>query len=149
MLVASVKKSILLTLFFLTGCAIADMHDSEVKTSALQAYPRYISKGESIHLTFPQNHPKNIAIRNPSGNWYSIQDREEDVFVTPSKKYNIATELVLNTLVLEGVTWINGVKVKEKVFQKYGEYLIYMANNLETEPENTFHFMATIKLIQK
>jgi hypothetical protein len=40
---------------------------------------------------------------------------------------------------------VNGKKIKEKVFQKQGEYLVYMANNLEIEPENTFHLMTIIK----
>lgn len=108
MLMTSVKNSILLILLFISGCAVVDSQDNEAKASALQAYPRSISMGESIRLTFPQNHPHNVAVRNPSGVWYSIQNTDDDVFVIPSTKYNVATELQLNTLLLEGITWING-----------------------------------------
>ncbi|MFK5912875.1 MAG: hypothetical protein QM484_00755 [Woeseiaceae bacterium] len=146
MLVTSFKKSFLFVLLFITGCAVAEISNNEDKISALQAYPRSISTGESIRLNFPQNHPHKIAIRNPSGTWYSVQNSDDNIFVVSDKKYKASTELLLNTFVLEGVTWINGEKTKEKVFIKQGEYLIYMANNLETEPENTFHFMITINL---
>ncbi len=148
MIITGVKKNIFLVLFVLTGCAISDMHNTEVKTSALQAYPANVSIGGNIHLKFPQNHPKNLAIRNPSGTWYSIQNNDDNIFLISNEKYNAATELFLKTQVLEGIAWINGKRVKEKVFQDVGEYLIYMANNLETEPENTFHFMAKVKFIK-
>lgn len=148
MLVTSIKKSFLFVLLLITGCAVAEISNNENKTSALQAYPRSIAAGESIRLKFPKNHPHNMAIRNPSGTWYSVQNSDDNIFVVSDKKYKAAKELLLNTLVLEGVTWTNGKKTKEKVFEKQGEYLIYMANNLETEPENTFHFMTTVKLIK-
>lgn len=146
MLMESIKKSIIFVLVFISGCAVLGASDNQVKTSALQATPSHFSSGENVQLTFPKNHPNNLAIRNPSGIWYSIHNSDENVFILPSKEYKKITVLKLNTRVLDGVTWINGKKVKEKVFQKKGEYLIYMANNLETEPENTFHFMATVNL---
>lgn len=48
-------------LFFLVGCSVVDMQNNEDKTSALQVYPSSISMGKSIHLAFPQEHPKNIV----------------------------------------------------------------------------------------
>ena len=144
----NIKNGFIFVVLFITGCAGSGLNNNETKTSALKVYPNSISSGESIRLTFPQNHPHNMAIRNPSGIWYSIQNSSDNIFILPRKKYEVATGLQLNTLEIEGTTWINGVKVKEKIFQKQGDYLIYMANNLETEPENTFHFMTTVKLIK-
>jgi len=43
-----------------------------------------------------------------------------------------------------GIIWQEGQKRKEKVFVKKSEYLIYFADNLEAEPENTFCFSQRI-----
>lgn len=45
---------------------------------------------------------------------------------------------------INGVKWDDGKRVVEPVFNAPGEYLFYMADNLETEPENTFHLMHTV-----
>jgi len=141
MFITNANKVILFVLVSLAGCAYA-----ENETSALQASPKSISRGESFRLTFPKLHPKKTSIRSPSKKWYSIQDSDEGIFIVSLKKYNSATKLKINSKSLEGITWINGKKVKEKVFQENGKYFIYMANNLETEPENTFHFSVSIEL---
>ena len=141
MFITNANKVILFVLVSLAGCAYA-----ENETSALQVSPESISRGESFRLTFPKLHPKKISIRSPSKKWYSIQDSDEGMFIVSLKEYNSATELNINSKTLEGITWVNGKKVKEKLFQETGKYLIYMANNLETEPENTFHFSVSIVL---
>ena len=148
MFITNVNKTFLFILVLLSGCAYAEKPVGKNTTAALQAYPKSISAGESFRLTFPQLHPNKLSLRTPSGSWYSIHDSDEGVFLLPLKKYIKSTELRLNPLTLQGVTWVNGKKIKEKVFQKQGEYLVYMANNLETEPENTFHFMTIIKFIK-
>jgi len=148
MLITNVNKTLLFIFVLLSGCAYAENPMGETKTVALQVHPKSISAGENFRLTFPQLHPRKLSIRTPSGGWYSIHDSDEGVFILPLKKYIKSTELKLNPLILQGITWVNGKKIKEKVFQKQGEYLVYMANNLETEPENTFHLMTIIKFIK-
>jgi len=144
MFITNINKAFLFILVLLSGCAYAEKPVGENKTAALQVYPQSISVGENFRLTFPKLHPRKLSVRSPSGKWYSIQDSDEGVFIISSKEYNSATELKINPKTLKGITWINGKKVKEKVFQENGEYLVYMANNLETEPENTFHFSVSI-----
>ena len=90
MLVASIKKCFLFVLLCITGCAVAEINNNEAKTTALQAFPHSVSTGEIIRLTFPQYHPHNMAIRNPSGKWYLVQSSEDDIFVVSSKKYSMA-----------------------------------------------------------
>ena len=140
------SKAFLFILILLSECAYAENTLEKNETSALQASPNIISRGEHFLLTFPKLHPKNISVRSPSNKWYSIQDDDEGIFIISLEKYNSATELKINSKTLDGITWVNGKRVKEKVFKESGEYLIYMANNLETEPENTFHFSVSIVL---
>ncbi len=47
---------------------------------------------------------------------------------------------------LKGVVWKNGQRLVRKVFNTPGKYFIYLADNLETEPENTFSFEGTVTL---
>ena len=147
MFITNFNKFFLFLLVLLSGSVYAEK-PRDNNASGLQATPKSISTGENFRLTFPKLHPKKLSVRSPSKKWYSIQDGEEDIFIVSLKEYNSATELKINSKYLEGITWINGKKVKEKVFQIKGEYLIYMANNLETEPENTFHFMTMIKFVK-
>jgi len=144
MLIPFAKPLILLFLLLITACVANDKHDTVIESSALQASPDAFLQGESVLLTFPQKHPKNLAVRNPDGIWYSIHSPDDEVSILTLDDYNTMTELVLHTQTLEGIAWINGVKRKEKVFEVKGEYLVYMADNLETEPENTFYFMTKI-----
>lgn len=145
MFITNANKVILFVLVSLAGCAYADK-PGDNKVSALQVSPKSISTGENFLLTFPKLHPKHLSFRSPSGKWYSVQNNDEGVFIVSIKEYNSATELKVKSKTLMGVTWVKGKKVKEKVFQEYGEYLVYMANNIETEPENTFHFSTSIVL---
>jgi len=121
MFITNVNKTFLFILVLLSGCAYAEKPVGKNTTAALQAYPKSISAGENFRLTFPKLHPKKLSLRTPSKKWYSIHDSDEGVFLLPLKKNIKSTELRLNPLTLQGVTWVNGKKIKEKVYQKQGE----------------------------
>ncbi len=145
-LIPNSRKLLLLVFFIFTVFTGCNNKNPDSNTNALQATPEITSPGETISLTFPQDHPAYLAIRDPAGAWYSIQSPDDDVMMLTPEKYSATTNLSLHTQTLEGVTWVEGVKTKELVFKTRGEYLVYMADNLETEPENTFHFMTYIQL---
>jgi hypothetical protein len=107
-------------------------------SKALVLTPDKVKKSESFTLSFPKEHPKSIAIRTPGGVWYTIHDKEENIFVTTNKEFQNATSIQLVVTDVKGIKWENGKRVVESVFTEPGEYLVYMADNLETEPENTF-----------
>ena len=140
------KIAVLFSLFYLTGCVANENHTQLVDSSALQANPGTILLGDSVLLKFPQKHPKNLSIQSPNGTWYSIHNTDNEISIISPEKYSHANELDLKTGELEGITWKNGIKMKQIVFKEHGKYLIYMADNMETEPENTFHFMQHILL---
>ena len=62
-----------------------------------------------------------------------------------AQQYSQATSLKLRVGDVSGVTWIDGKKTEKKIFRVPGDYMIYMADNLETESENTFYLTTTIK----
>lgn len=114
---------------------------------ALQVSPEQISRGEIVTLSFPQDHPSGLAIRDPRGDWFYLQNVDDSNLLLSETEFRAADRLLLDTGSLVGAVWRDGKKVEELVFTLGGEYMVYMAENLETEPENTFHFMAKVKLV--
>ena len=47
---------------------------------------------------------------------------------------------------LYGVTWRESKRVTELIFKKPGTYLVYFADNLETESDSTFSLQKAVKL---
>ena len=115
-----------------------------INATPLKTEACYFSKGDAVTLKYPKRHPKNIAIQTPSGLWYSVQSVDDKISIMPQEDFQGSTELTLDPQSLVGVTFKDGVRVQENVFTQYGKYLIYMADNLETEPENTFNFKGAI-----
>lgn len=136
---------VVLSMFFL-ACEMNKNEQITTHFTAIQANPEIFKQNDLLVLKFPQHHPENLSIKTPENVWYSIQSSDDKAILMAPEKYRQATELKININELEGVAWKNGVKVKEKVFSEQGEYLIYMADNMETEPENTFHFMKRVHL---
>lgn len=90
-----------------------------------------------------------MSIRDPSGIWHWVQDAQEKITFMPDAEFGKATRLIIDSGTLQGTSWIDGRKIRGRVFKYPGEYLVYFANNLETEPENTFHFMAKITVVRQ
>ncbi len=97
-----------------------------------------------LHIHLPVSHPKCLAIRSPEGEWYVLQNSDESIKVMSQVDFDSTTEMKFNIAELKGVTWRESEKVAERIFTISGNYLIYFADNLETEPENTYSFQETI-----
>ena len=80
------------------------------------------------------------------GVWHVVHDSGEKVFILPEDEYVKARRIDVTPSKLTGISWINGKRFDGLVFGLPGEYLIYMADNLETEADNTFHFMGKVFL---
>ncbi len=108
---------------------------------ALKCFPRVFSSNSEITLKLPEEHPRNLAIQDPAGNFYYVMGDEGLV------EYNDITsrkEIKLKVNEVKGILWVDGKMEVKNVFEKPGEYTLYMANNLETEPENTFSIEAKV-----
>jgi len=112
----------------------------------LQFNSKKLHKGDRLSITLPQPHPKEFAIKAPDGRWYYLQVKNEGSgeMLMLSGKFATLKKLDLDTRTLEARYWDNGQAMRGKVFNKSGDYLIYMADNLETEPENTLSFVSII-----
>ena len=43
-----------------------------------------------------------------------------------------------------GIKWVNGKPIRSRIFEILGEYEVILAENLETEPENTISYTQQI-----
>ncbi len=135
----------------LTGCNHAPSTQPEIESNypqeeqgALKSSPRVLYRGDTLTLTMPAQHPQGLAIKDPADDWYYIQDPSAATQLMGKEDFARLTQLELPTAELHALRWVEGRAETTKVFTQTGEYLIYMADNLETEPENTFHFMTTV-----
>ncbi len=111
---------------------------------ALKSSPRVLYHGDTLTLAMPAHHPQGLAIKTPADDWYYLQDPTAASRLMAKEDFARLTRLEIPTAELQAIRWVGGRAEKAKVFTQTGEYLIYMADNLETEPENTFHFMTTV-----
>ncbi len=129
---------------FLLGCI--GTYNEQLGSHAVKFMlaPSEISFDQEFTITLPREHPSKMSIRDPKGIWHWVQDVEEEIFFLPSSEFERATKIIISPLQVRGVSWVDGKKVDGLVFNYSGEYLVYFADNLETEPENTFYFMGKV-----
>ena len=143
-------KSLLLALaFFATvNCNAVEWNNSVEQIKAGQSQlvirPKVVTADDVIVISFPQQHPLKMSIKSPKGEWFVVHEDSEKVYFLPQKEFSRATSVQKKVAEIKGVTWNDGKRMMGPVFNAPGEYLIYMADNLETEPENTFSLMGTV-----
>ncbi len=159
----TIRKMILpflASMIVLTGCESTIESDAEILSNSapaqldrvihddgiLQFNSKNLYKGDKLSITMPQPHPKELAIRTPDGRWFYLHLENEGVGETlmPSEQFASLQQLDFDTRQLEARYWNDGKPMHGKIFTQTGDYLIYMADNLETEPENTLSFASII-----
>ncbi len=135
----------LLLFIFLISCSQADpgnnKHNNYPETFSINK--ELINNG-ILQINLPKNRPKNMSIMSPSGNWFIIQSKEDSIETIPHENFSKSKAIEFSIPELKGAIWKKGKRLIKNVFVEKGEYLIYFANNLETEPENTFSFSQKI-----
>ena len=135
------------------GCAVGHQANGIPSTSeayreadqgALRASPRVLGHDQTLTLTMPVPHPASLAIRDPDGRWFYLQDPAASVALVPPEAFARLRELALHPAEITGLVFVGGEPLTGLVFTKAGEYLIYLAENLETEPENTWSMQTTV-----
>ena len=107
----------------------------EADQGALKCFPRVFSSNSEITLKLPQKHPRNLAVEDPAGNFYYVMG---DGGLVKYNDFVSGREIKLKVNDVKGILWVDGKAEVRNVFEMPGEYTLYMADNLETEPENTF-----------
>ena len=111
---------------------------------ALVIKPNEVTANDVNTISLPSKRPKKMSIRSPSNEWYVVHETSENMYLLPKKSTSKITSARKKISEIIGVKWVDGKRVVEPVFKAPGEYMFYMADNLETEPDNTFHLMSTV-----
>jgi hypothetical protein len=136
--------TVFVSLIILASCSLSSAPgDNQAGSGLFHVDKEALDRG-ILRIHLPQPHPKYLSIRSPKGVWYVIQDSDESIKVIPQVDFDTTTDMNFKIAELRGVTWRESKKVTDLVFQSSGNYLIYFADNLETEPENTFSLQESI-----
>lgn len=103
-----------------------------------------VTPADNLTMRYPRKHPSKLAIQGPAHTWFILHETGVNTSLMTDAEFRRSTSLTIQVATLTGVTWINGIQVWAKVFSKPGKYTIYMADNLETEPANTYFLMRTV-----
>ena len=87
--------------------------------------------------------PKGLMVKSPSGIFYYLVDLDSGI---QHLDYKGNTEVTITISSQLGTYWEEGKRLTDIIFVSSGEYLIYFANNLETEPENTYSLQKTVHI---
>ncbi len=133
----------LVLLSSLVGCTDKAISKQDKQTS-FSVQPKRVSVQDTLIITLPKSRPSKLSIRSPEGTFYIVHSKDDDIALLAYDQLQSVNSIKISVSKVEGLVWIDGKKRREGVFKKQGEYLIYMADDLETEPENTFHFMQSV-----
>lgn len=97
-------------------------------------------------LTFAGRHPRGFAIRRPDGSWVDLAGKEDAR--TLIKDFAELTKFDFVPKALIGTEWIDGRPNERRVFLLPGRYILYFADNMETEPENTNAMALAVEFVE-
>jgi len=118
--------------------ACSDTQTPIAPSASLTVSQSHIFEGQNFTISLPENHPQNISVFTPDGEFYIVHSEADDVSLWAFSEPRQARILDVNPSSLTGMKWVNGVKMTTPVFTSKGVYKIYLADNLETEAENTY-----------
>jgi hypothetical protein len=139
-----IKFIVYACLTLIVSCSLSSNSDnSQYKPNTFDVEEGTLIKGV-LRINLPEERPKNLAIQAPNGEWFVLQDSEESIEIMSQARFASVKTIEFQIEKLKGVTWRESKRVTELVFKISGDYLIYFADNLETEPENTFSLQEVI-----
>jgi len=137
-----------------TGVKCISNETAHIKNSvSLLVIPDKLHKGGKFRLFFPKtdfDHPSNFAIKNPDGVYFVVIDDSVVGAAMSSDKFKACQIVEVDTSILKGVIWEkDGKQLLKDVFDSFGKYELYFADNLETEASNTFSITVELELISE
>lgn len=144
--IQSMKLIIFTCLFIMTSCTqLNDSSNNKPASKTLFIDNKELINGTLlIHLA--ENKPKCLAIQTPDSEWFVLQDNKDSIEIMPQQQFDSAVKFKFNIQTLSGTTWRDAKKTVDIIFRSPGNYLVYFADNLETEPENTFSLQEVIEI---
>ncbi len=91
---------------------------------------------KAVIITMQVPHPEHALVHRPDGITVWLQTSTDYVHKQISDFGNLSKWQITSSTV--GTVWIDGKASVQKVINGKGTYHLYIAENLETEPENTY-----------
>jgi len=120
--------------FGLMACSGAEQASPKSVHSFSENNVAIVDRAESLSIHLPDDLPEKAAIINPKGEFIIVHSPEDNIILNG---YSTGEILQLDLNALSGQRWTSGSPETVKAFPSIGNYKLYLANNLETEPENT------------
>lgn len=121
----------------------------EEEQGPLRSTPRVFFRDDLVRVLMPSPHPERLAIMDPDGHWYYLQDQPLPNPLVPYDEFRDLDSFSFTPSELRAITFIDGEERRLPVFSVAGEYTICLAENLETEPENTLSFETTVYYLRE
>lgn len=118
------KKLILVLLFLWIGVSYASSITCEV------------TDDNAVTVTMKVPHPNHAIINRPDGETVWLQSSSEYLHKQIPNFSELKTWVI--TPQSKGTVWVNGKATIQPIIKGNGKYNLYIANNIETEPENTY-----------
>ena len=141
------KATVVFLLFYMAAYAETTSGGSD---HVFKCVPSRFTLNDQITVKIPRPHPKGWAVKTPDGRWVYLQDPSENPQTLSNlfkqEIFDSKVELMFRVRQLKGTVWKNGKPKVVQVFVKPGTYLLYFADNLGTEPDNTFFVQLKVYL---
>ena len=95
-----------------------------------------VQSNKTVLITMQVPHPEHALIHRPDGVTVWLQTSKDYVHKQISDFGNLSKWQITSSTV--GTVWIDGKATAQKVIKGKGVYHLYIAENLETESENTY-----------
>ena len=115
---------------------------NECGKGAFYICPTVLSPNSEAKIHLPPNHPSGLAVRTPSGEWIYIVEPGGRSTALPG--FPGRSKLSFQVSRLSGLRWQEGRKIEVPIFRESGRYIFYLADNMDTEPENTFSIAVAV-----
>lgn len=117
---------LLITIFLLFWASITCASPIECK----------VTDGSTVIVTMETPHPNNALVHRPSGKTVWLQTSREFIHKQASNFSELKTWVISPES--KGTVWINGKATVQPIMKGEGKYHLYIAENTETERENTY-----------
>lgn len=103
-----------------------------------------LSSNDEINVSMSIPHPEHALVKRPNGEIVWLQTSPKFIHKQIEDFGNLAT-WVVNTE-SKGTVWVNGKAMIQPILNGAGKYHLYIAENTETELENTYYIECSFTL---
>jgi hypothetical protein len=95
-----------------------------------------VTSNGDVHISMIAPHPEHALVYRPNGEIVWLQTSPE--FIHKQIENFGALEKWVITPETKGTVWVDGKAIVQPIIQGNGRYHLFIAENPETEPENTY-----------